>query len=145
MAQTQLNYNVDYFGINGEPARIIEGTILSGEGELAAGTVLALNSNNKYVKWDTASQAVVTESGDPDTTTDLDVTPVAGVVVLLEAVNATSGDVTGKVLKSGGIWSSVLVLAGSVVTTVTERVKSILQMNSIHAVIGTNAMGVAGE
>lgn len=145
MAQTQHDYNELFYGVNGQPALIRDGSLTASLGALAAGTVLVLDpSTNKYVKFDSSSATVVTASGTPDTTAVLDTTKVAGVAILLEAVTVTTS-VTAKVGLAGGIDSDKVVLGGSTITTLTEIVKAILRMNNIFVRAASNAIAVAGE
>jgi len=145
MAQTQHDYNELFYGVNGQPALIRDGSLAASLGALAAGTVLVLDpSTNKYVKFDSSSATVVTASGTPDTTAVLDTTKVAGVAILLEAVTVTTS-VTAKVGLAGGIDSDKVVLGGSTITTLTEIVKAILRMNNIFVRTPSNAIAVAGE
>lgn len=145
MAQTQHDYNELFYGVNGQPALIRDGSLTASLGALAAGTVLVLDpSTQKYVKFDSSSATVVTASGTPDTTAVLDTTKIAGVAILLEALTVTTS-VTAKVGLAGGIDSDKVVLGGSTITTLTEYVKAVLRMNNIFVRAASNAIAVAGE
>lgn len=146
MAQTQLNYNQIMSGEFGETFRKKTGTVVSGAGNLAAGTIVVLlAASGKYTKWDSSSQTVVAETGSPDTEVTLDTTRIEGVGVLLEAAAAASADADAEIGISGTAFKDKLVLAGSNITTVTDYVEAVLQCNGIYVKAGSNAMAVAGE
>lgn len=144
MAQTTLSYNELFQGAFGMPARTKVGTLTASLGALAAGTILVLDpATNKYIKWDSSAVTVVTASGTPDTTTSISTTKTVGLAILLEAKTVTT-ETTGLLGISGEINAADLVLAGSTITTVTEFVKAVLQLNGIFVKTGSNALNVAG-
>jgi hypothetical protein len=145
MAQTQHDYNELFYGVNGQPALIRDGSLTASLGALAAGTVLVLDpSTQKFVIFDSSSLAVVTASGTPDTKSTIDTTKIAGLAILLESLTVTTS-VTAKVGLAGGIDSDKVVLGGSTITTLTEYVKAVLRMNNIFVRAASNAIAVAGE
>lgn len=127
MSQTQLNYNTLFFGVKGEPARIKRATVLSGEGDLSAGTVVIFD--------ETAGKWIC-----PDATTQ-----IQGWGILLEDAAAASADVDGVAIGlSGGINEEDLLFGGTI-AAFSEIVRSRLAVNNIYVQSGTNAMSVAGE
>lgn len=172
MAQSTISYNDLFLPDFAGACLTSRKTIAAGQGELTAGTVMALNqSTNKFVKFDSAAVApvltvaapavttadAVTASGTPDTvaafvtavaapavtTGSVNTTPTIGVCILLEAVDATD-ETTGLMGFQGQIDSDKIVLAGSTITTVTETVKAVLRANGIHVRGGTSALALAG-
>jgi predicted deacylase len=77
------------------------------------------------------------------TTATVQTTPIVGLAILLEAKTVTS-ETTGLLGISGEIDETDLVLAGSTITTVTEFVKAVLQLNGIFVKTGSNALNLAG-
>lgn len=172
MAQTQHDYNELFYGVNGQPALIRDGSLTASLGALVKGTMLTLDpATNKYVLFDSASVAAVTavaapavttveviKTQDPEakeavvktvaapavTTAAIATTNAIGAAILLEDITVTDS-VTAKVGLAGGIDADKIVMAGSTITTVTEFVKAILRMNNIFVRTGTNAIAVAGE
>lgn len=99
--------------------RYRQGVILSGEGVLAAGQVLILDpTTKKYIAIDNTTGSI-------------------GVVVLAEAVDATSADAAGKVLLSGGVDEADLTFAGTI-SAFDESVRAILAMNNIFVSVSTD-------
>lgn len=130
MSQTLIERNELFFGINGEPARYKDITITAGQGALVAGTLLVMvPSTRKYIKWDSVA-TIVRDSAGTGTTT-LDMTPTAGLAVLLEAVDATS-EASGVAGLTGGIDAADLVLAGSNITAINDFVVAVLKNNGIY-------------
>jgi|GEM_PF-6719591 len=175
MPQSTINYNDLFLPDFAGACLTARKTIEAGQGELAAGTVMALNqATNKFVKFDSAAVAPVLTVAAPAVTTaafvdsvdftdqtvttangvatvaapavttgSVNTTPIVGVCILLEAVDATS-ETTGLMGFQGQIDSDKLVLAGSTITTVTETVKAVLRSNGIHVRGGTSALALAG-
>lgn len=136
MAQTELDYNSIALATKDHALRYGSITITSGAGSLSAGTILVLNSSNTYDVWDSETTTI--------DSTDVDTTSIAGMVILLEDADASSAAATAKVLKTGGVHEGDLILAGSTITTVTERVKASLRMNGIEVISGTSSIYEAG-
>lgn len=128
MAQTQHDYNAIMFGVNGEPFRTKKVTIKQfASAALAAGTVLCPDSSYKYVP-------------PADYTTNPD-----GWVVLLEAVDATGGDIASKVVGiSGGVFKDKLALVGTI-AAYADRIRIMLQKSGIYVETGTASNAIAGE
>lgn len=130
MAQTQLDYNELFFGVNGEPARI-QGETITGAADLVAGTVILQDAAGKY-------RAAV----DADKVNTGAAAIDAGWRILLEAAAVTGGDQTAKTGVSGGIAEGDLVGVG---LTLDDAVYNKLRMNGIYPQRMTNALAVAGE
>lgn len=149
MAQTQLNYNQIMSGAHGEVFRKKIGAITNGAGDLLAGTIVVLDpATNKYVVWDSAAVAPVLTvdfTGETVTTGAVNSTPLVGVGVLLEDAAAAASEVDAAIGLSGTAFEDALILKGSTITTVTDYVKAVLQMNGIYVKTGTNSIRVAGE
>lgn len=121
MGQTINTYDKLFYAENGQPARHIEATILSGEGALLAGTLLILDpTTQKYIL--------------PDVLTN----PV-GMTILLEDADATSADADAKIGLAGAIDKSNIILAGTV-AAFNESVRAILAMNNIFVNVRTDSM-----
>jgi len=92
----------------------------------------------------TSADVVATAALGEVTTANVNATPIVGLAILLEDVDATS-EVVARVGLTGQIANSALVLAGSVITTVTNYVRAVLQLNGIFVTVPTNANVIAGE
>ncbi len=129
-----------------------------GDSEAAVLTVAAPVAQAPAV----TTESVVKETGTPDvmadvvktvaapaiaapavTTATVQTTPIVGLAILLEAKTVTD-ETTGLLGISGEINAADLVLAGSNITTVTEFVKAVLQLNGIFVKTGSNALNLAG-
>ena len=123
MAQTLIDRNELFFGVNGEPARIDDIVITANQGALLAGTVMVMvPSTRKYVKWDTAAAA---------TSPAVDITPTVGLAILLEDITVTA-EASAKAGITGGIDAADVVVAGSTVTALNDYVVAVLKNNGIY-------------
>lgn len=121
MSQTINTYDELLYAVNGTPLRYVEGTVLSGEGVLEAGTLLILDpATQKYIAMDALTNPV-------------------GAVILAEDVDASAADAPAKVCVTGGIDKSNIVYAGTI-AAFNESVRAILAMNNIFVNVRTDSM-----
>lgn len=126
MAQTVINRNELFFGVNGEQARY-QDAIITGLTDLVAGDVLVL-ATGKFRQAIDADLLLVNK----------------GYRILLEDAAVSGGDVSAKTGVSGGIAKDGLVFTGAVLTD-GEALRAQLQISSIYVQKMTNSMSVAGE
>jgi len=128
MALSEIDFNQKILPQSDMEATYVNGTVASGNNVLA-GMLVKLSGNP--AKWSIA--------GD-----DLQQYNVA---VAIEAIDASAGDVTGKILTGGGISLSSLNLSSVTITStgVTAGVTGLLKNNNIRVVSTSDAIKKVAE
>lgn len=128
MTETALNYNALFHSGKSAVALKRSVTVTTGMGVLAAGTLLMIDPlTGKYIKADT--NTIAYQVTDAPTFSTLNNT--ISWVILLNAIDATSGDIVTDVGVSGEIAEGDIVFPGSTLTAINDVARAILQMNNI--------------
>lgn len=136
MTETTLNFNALFKSGKSAVALKRTVTVLTGLGALAAGTLLMIDPlTGKYIKADT--NTIAYQVTDDPTFSTLNNT--ISWVVLLAAIDTTSGDVITDVGVSGEIAEGDLVFPGSTLTAINDVARAILQMNNIFVSIKSDS------